>query len=69
MATPRRRDRLMTLEALLASGRPGVQARCNHCGRDGADRDFEMVQEALRGRIHALEAKVRDLEAMLAGRA
>lgn len=62
----RREDRDLDLHDLLELHRHDeVEERCNYCGRDGADRDFDMVQEALRGRIRVLEAKVRDLEAML----
>lgn len=46
-----------------------VPVRCSYCGRDDADREFEIVQDALRGRIRALEARIRDLEAMLDGMA
>ncbi|HEX4421681.1 MAG TPA: hypothetical protein VH165_27405 [Kofleriaceae bacterium] len=52
----------------MMSHREVVPVRCTYCGRDEADREFEMVQDALRGRIRMLEARVRDLEAMLAGR-
>jgi hypothetical protein len=68
VAAPLRDKRPLTLEDLLLSSRDEVPVRCNHCGRDGADREYEMVQDALRGRIRALEAKVRDLEAMLVSR-
>ena len=66
MSEPARKRTLELQEVLtLPHDHGDVQARCNYCGRDGADRDFDMVQEALRGRIGVLEAKVRDLEAML----
>ncbi len=51
----------------MISHREVVAVRCSYCGRDDADRDFEIVQDALRGRIRALEARVLDLEAMLSG--
>lgn len=66
MSEPARKRTLDLQEVLMLPHDHGeVQERCNYCGRDGADRDFDMVQEALRGRIRVLEAKVRDLEAML----
>jgi hypothetical protein len=68
MATPYRRDRPMTIQDLLLSQRETVPTRCTHCGRDSADRDHELVQAALRARIRMLEARVYDLEAMVAGR-
>jgi hypothetical protein len=67
MATPHRHGRLMTVQELLLSQRESVPTRCTHCGRDSADRDHELVQAALRARIRMLEAKVYDLEAMVAG--
>jgi hypothetical protein len=67
MATPSRRDRLMTIQELLLSQRETVPTRCTQCGRDSADRDHELVQAALRARIRRLEAKLSDLEAMVAG--
>ena len=67
MATPHRRGRLMTIQELLLSQRESVPTRCTQCGRDSADRDHELVQAALRARIRMLEAKVYDLEAMVAG--
>jgi hypothetical protein len=67
MATPQRRGRLMTIQELLLSQRESVPTRCTHCGRDSIDRDHELVQAALRARIRLLEAKVYDLEAMIAG--
>ncbi|HEY0194171.1 MAG TPA: hypothetical protein VGC42_23805 [Kofleriaceae bacterium] len=57
----------LTLNDLMIAHHEVVPVRCSYCGRDEADRDFEMVQDALRGRIGALEARVRDLEAMLSG--
>lgn len=64
MGIARRRE--LTLEDLLhMRHHDEVSPRCNHCGRDSADRDSELVADALRGRIRALESKVRDLEAML----
>jgi hypothetical protein len=67
MSEPARRRDDFDLQDLLElpHSHDEVEERCNYCGRDGADRDFDMVQEALRGRIRVLEAKVRDLEAML----
>ena len=66
MSEPARKSTVDLQEVLmLPHDHDEVQERCNYCGRDGADRDFDMVQEALRGRIRVLEAKVRDLEAML----
>jgi hypothetical protein len=67
MATPYRRGRLMSIQELLLSQRESVPTRCTHCSRDSADRDHELVQAALRARIRMLEAKVYDLEAMVAG--
>ena len=55
----------MTIQELLDSQREMVPTRCTHCGRDGADRDHELVQAALRARIRLLEAKIHDLEAEL----
>lgn len=60
------RRRALTLEDLLhMRHHDEVTPRCNRCGRDNGDREYELVAEALRGRIRALESKVRDLEAML----
>jgi hypothetical protein len=67
MTTPLRRRRLMTIQELLLSQRESVPTRCARCGRDSADREQELVQAALRARIRMLEAKVYDLEAMVAG--
>jgi hypothetical protein len=67
MPTPRRRARPMTIHELLLSQREIVPARCTHCSRDSTDRDHELVQAALRARIRMLEAKLSDLEAMVAG--
>lgn len=67
MATPHRRGRLMSIQELLLVQRETVPTRCTHCSRDSADRDHELVQAALRARIRMLEAKVYDLEAMVAG--
>jgi len=58
----------MTLEELLRPRHDEVPVRCNHCGRDADDRAADLVHEALRGRIRALEDTVRDLQAMLIGR-
>ena len=69
MATPHRRGRLMTIHELLLSQRESVPTRCTHCGRDSTDRDQERLQAALRARIRMLEAKVYDLEAIVAGQA
>jgi hypothetical protein len=63
MALQQRRNRLMTIQELLESQRETVPARCSHCGRDGVDRDHELLQAALRARIRVLEAKVCELEA------
>lgn len=68
MPIPQHRHHVLTLQDLMMSHREVVPVRCTYCGRDEADREFEMVQDALRGRIRMLEARVRDLEAMLAGR-
>lgn len=57
----------LSLNDLMIAHHEAVPVRCSYCGRDDADRDFEIVQDALRGRIRALESRVRDLEAMLAG--
>jgi hypothetical protein len=65
MALQQRRDRLMTIQELLDTQRQTVPARCAHCGRDGTDRDHELLQAALRARIRALEAKVCELEGEL----
>jgi hypothetical protein len=67
MATPHRHGRLITIQELLLSQRESVPTRCTHCGRDGTDRDHERLEAALRARIRMLEAKVYDLEAMVAG--
>jgi len=65
MATTSRRARLITLQELLNSQRETGPVRCSHCGRDSADRDHELVQQALRVRIRVLEARVSELEAQL----
>ncbi len=65
MATARKERAISLQDLLMLPHEHEVSERCNHCGRDGADRDYEMVQEALRGRVRMLEAKVRDLELML----
>ena len=66
MAITSRRARLLTLQELLNSQRASGPARCNHCGRDAADRDHELVQQALQLRIRGLEARLAELEAKLA---
>jgi hypothetical protein len=66
MALQQRRGRLITIQELLDSQRETSAARCKHCGRDGTDRDHELLQAALRARIRVLEAKVCELEAELA---
>jgi hypothetical protein len=62
-----RRPRLLTLQELLTSQRESGPVRCTHCGRDSADRDHEVVQQALRVRIRVLEARIAELEAQIAG--
>lgn len=64
MATTSRRARLISLQELLNSQRETGQVRCSHCG-DSADRDHELVQQALRVRIRVLEARLSELEARL----
>jgi hypothetical protein len=64
MATTSRRARLISLQELLNSQRETGPVRCSHCG-DAADRDHELVQQALRVRIRVLEARVSELEARL----
>jgi len=66
MALQQRRDRLMTIQELLDTQREAVPSRCSHCGRDGSDRDHELLQAALRARIRVLEAKVCELEGEIA---
>ncbi len=68
MATPYRPSRPMTIQELLLSQRESVPTRCTHCSRDSADRDHELVQASLRARIRMLEARLYDLQAMVAGR-
>jgi hypothetical protein len=68
MATTSRRARLLTVQELLNSQREIVPPRCSHCGRDAADRDHELVQQALRVRIRVLEARMAELEGRLAGK-
>lgn len=66
MAVPhQRRGRPVTIQELLTP-REVVSPRCTHCNRDGADRDHELVQAALRKRIRMLEMKLYELEAGLA---
>jgi hypothetical protein len=65
MATARKEREITLNDILMLPHEHDAGERCGHCGRDNADRDYEMVQEALRGRIRVLEAKVRDLELML----
>ena len=67
MAVSQRRSRLITIQELLDIQRESVPVRCTHCRRDSADRDHELVHAALRARIRALEIKVSELEAELAG--
>jgi hypothetical protein len=69
MGAQPRRGRPITIQALLASQREGVPAPCPRCGRDAADHDYDLVDAALRVRIRALEAKLAELEARLAGAA
>jgi hypothetical protein len=62
MGVPQRRGRLITIQELLEIQRESVPARCAHCGREAKDRDHELV-----ARIRALETRLRELEAQLAG--
>jgi DNA-binding transcriptional MerR regulator len=68
MATTSRRARLMTIQELLNTQRASGPARCGHCGRDAADRDHELVQQALQLRIRGLEARIAELEGRLASK-
>jgi hypothetical protein len=65
MAITQRRGRLITLQELLDTQRESVPVRCSHCGRDGQDRDHELVQASLRARIRTLEIRLVELEAKL----
>lgn len=61
MAMPLRRGRLLTMQELLESQRETAASRCKHCGRDGTDRDHELVETALRARIRILEAQLGEV--------
>lgn len=69
MAVPQRRSRLITIQELLDIQRESVPTRCAHCHRDLADRDHDVIDQALRLQIRALESRVRELETRLAGAA
>jgi hypothetical protein len=69
MAIPQRRGRLLTIQELLESQRQTAASRCTHCGRDGSDRDHELVESALRARIRVLEARLGELGIKLGSQA
>lgn len=69
VAAPQHRSRLATIQELLESQRKTAARRCAQCGRDGAERDHELVEAALRARIRMLEARLGELGVHLANHA